>query len=151
MSLSCFVKLVAASLAASVVGYFAVSALDSGAIPPASLFASGIAIGVIFGGLLAAFYPSSTGGAKNSGDRSSVYVGNLPFNAGESDVKNLFAPYGKVIEVRLVKDRRSRRPKGYGFVEMNARDARSAIKHLDGSDYAGRTLRVNEGKKKAEP
>ena len=50
----------------------------------------------------------------------------------------------------MVKDRRSRRPKGYGFVEMNTADARSAIKHLNGTDYAGRTLRVNEGKKKGE-
>jgi RNA recognition motif-containing protein len=81
---------------------------------------------------------------------SSIYVGNLPFNAGESDIRNLFAPYGEVIEVRLVKDRRSRRPKGYAFVEMSVSDARSAIKHLNDTDYAGRTLRVNEGKKKEE-
>jgi len=81
---------------------------------------------------------------------SSIYVGNLPFNAGENEVRNLFAPFGDVIEVRMVKDRRSRRPKGYGFVEMATDDAQAAIKQLDGTEYAGRTLRINEAKKKDE-
>ena len=153
MSFSCFVKLFAAAIAAALVGFFAVSAIGTGGLPAASLFASGITIGTIFGGLLVALYPASQSGSKDASSTSStssIYVGNLPFNAGESDVKNLFAPYGEVIEVRMVKDRRSRRPKGYGFVEMSASDAKSAIKHLNGTDYAGRTLRVNEGKKKGE-
>jgi len=150
MSLSCFVKLFAAAIAASLIGFFAVSAINVFGIPAASLFATGIMIGTIFGGLLVVLYPASESSSNDSSGASSVYVGNLPFNAGESDVKNLFAPYGEVIEVRLVKDRRSRRPKGYGFVEMSAPDAKSAIKHLDGTEYAGRTLRVNDGKKKGE-
>jgi RNA recognition motif-containing protein len=150
MSFSCFVKLFAAAIAASLVGFFAVSAIGTGGLPAASLFATGITIGTIFGGLLVVLYPASQSGSKDASGTSSIYVGNLPFNAGESDVKNLFAPYGEVIEVRLVKDRRSRRPKGYGFVEMSTSDARSAIKHLNDTDYAGRTLRVNEGKKKGE-
>ena len=150
MSFSCFVKLFAAAIAASLVGFFAVKAIGTGGLPAESLFATGITIGTLFGGLLVILYPASEGGSKDDSGTSSVYVGNLPFNAGESDVKNLFAPYGKVIEVRLVKDRRSRRPKGYGFVEMDSTEARSAIKHLNGTDYAGRTLRVNEGKKKGE-
>jgi hypothetical protein len=156
MSLSCFVKLFAAAIVASLVGFFATSAIGTGGLPAASLFATGITIGTIFGGLLVALYPASecaskaSSGASSTSGASSIYVGNLPFNAGESDVKNLFAPYGEVVEVRLVKDRRSHRPKGYGFVEMSATDAKSAIKHLNGTDYAGRTLRVNEGKKKGE-
>jgi RNA recognition motif-containing protein len=150
MSFSCFVKLFAAAIAASLVGFFAVKAIGTGGLPAESLFATGITIGTLFGGLLVVLYPASQSGSKNASGTSSIYVGNLPFNAGESDVKNLFAPYGEVIEVRLVKDRRSRRPKGYGFVEMDAADAKSAIKHLNGTDYAGRTLRVNEGKKKGE-
>ena len=135
MSLSCFVKLFVAAIAASLVGFFAASVIGTGGLPAASLFATGITIGTIFGGLLVALYPASECGSKDaskdaSGNTSSIYVGNLPFNAGESDVKNLFAPYGEVIEVRLVKDRRSHRPKGYGFVEMSNSDAKSAIKHL---------------------
>ena len=154
MSLSCFVKLFAAAIAASLVGFFVVKATGTGGLPAASLFATGITIGTLFGGLLVVLYPAlesdSSDSSGASTGNSSIYVGNLPFNAGESDVKNLFAPYGEVIEVRLVKDRRSRRPKGYGFVEMSAADAKSAIKHLDGTEYAGRTLRVNDGKKKEE-
>ena len=153
MSLSCFVKLFAAAIAASLVGFFAASAIGTGGLPAASLFATGITIGTIFGGLLVVLYPDSGSddiASSASSGNSSIYVGNLPFNAGESDVKNLFAPYGEVIEVRLVKDRRSHRPKGYGFVEMDAASASSAIEHLNGTEYAGRTLRVNEGKKKGE-
>jgi hypothetical protein len=155
MSLSCFVKLFAAAIVAALVGFFTASVIGTGGLPAESLFATGITIGTIFGGLLVALYPAPEGGSKGgskdaSSGSSSIYVGNLPFNAGESDVKNLFAPYGEVVEVRLVKDRRSHRPKGYGFVEMSSSDAKSAIKHLNGTDYAGRTLRVNEGKKKGE-
>jgi len=152
MSLSCFVKLFAAAIAASLVGYFVLSAINPQGIPAASLFATGITLGTIFGGLLVslAAKASTAVSAATSDESSNIYVGNLPFNAGSDDVKNLFAPFGQVIDVRLVKDRRSKRFKGYGFVEMNTAGAKAAIKQLDGADYAGRTLRVNEAKKKGE-
>jgi len=154
MSLSCFVKLFAAAIAASLVGYFVLSAINPQGVPAASLFATGIALGTIFGGLLVALVPkpstSVSATTSTSDESSNIYVGNLPFNAGSDDVKNLFSPFGQVIDVRLVKDRRSKRFKGYGFVEMNAAGAKAAIQQLDGNDYAGRTLRVNEAKKKGE-
>ncbi len=149
MSLNCFMKLFAAAIAASLAGYYALSAMSPEGIPAASLFATGITLGTIFGGLLVALAPKSGASAKED-TSSNIYVGNLPFNAGNDDVKNLFAPYGEIIDIRLVKDRRSKRFKGYGFVEMPAADAKSAIQQLDGTDYAGRTLRVNEAKKKGE-
>jgi len=150
MSLSCVIKLFAVAVAASFAAYYGLSAVDPQGVPVASLFATGMVLGVIFGGLLVALAPkpSAAGSAKSSS--SNLYVGNLPFNAGSDDVKNLFTPFGEVIDVRLVKDRRSKRFKGYGFVEMDAAGALEAIKHLDGNDYAGRTLRVNEAKKKGE-
>jgi len=150
MSLNCFIKLFAAAIAASFVGYYILSAIHPMGIPAASLFATGITLGTIFGGLLVALAPKPGTSAKEDTTTSNIYVGNLPFNAGSDDVKNLFAPYGEIIDIRLVKDRRSKRFKGYGFVEMPAADAKSAIQHLDGTDYAGRTLRVNEAKKKGE-
>jgi len=150
MSLSCFIKLFAAAIAASLVGYYVLSAMNPQGVPVASLFATGITLGTIFGGLLVALAPKSSAAAKVASSSSNLYVGNLPFNAGSDDVKNLFSPYGEVIDIRLVKDRRSKRFKGYGFVEMDAAGAESAIKQLDGADYAGRTLRVNEAKKKGE-
>lgn len=151
MSISCFVKLLLAGLAASLVGYYLIAAIDPQA-PVGSLFATGILLGTIFGGLLAALAPKGAASAapQVEEDDLNIYVGNLPFNAGEDDVKNLFAPFGEVVEVRLVRDRRSKRFKGYGFVEMHASGARAAMKQLDGTDYAGRTLRVNEAKKKGE-
>ena len=151
MSISCFVKLCLAGLVASFVGYYLLGAIDPQHVPAASLFATGILLGTIFGGLLVALAPKGGEQAAQAEDDSlNIYVGNLPFNAGDDDVKNLFAPFGTVIEVRLVKDRRSKRFKGYGFVEMDAHGARAAMKQLDGADYAGRTLRVNEAKKKGE-
>jgi len=151
MSLSCFIKLFVVALAASLVGYYALSAISPQNVPAASLFATGITLGIIFGGLLVALAPKpSAARPAKKGESSNLYVGNLPFNAGVDDVKNLFAPFGEVIDVRLVKDRRSKRFKGYGFVEMDASGAIEAIKQLDGNDYAGRTLRVNEAKKKGE-
>jgi len=150
MSVSCFIKLFAAAIAASLVGYYILSAINPAGVPVASLFATGITLGTIFGGLLVALAPKSSADGQAERGTSNLYVGNLPFNAGSDDVKNLFAPFGEVIDVRLVKDRRSKRFKGYGFVEMDTVGAIEAIKQLDGNDYAGRTLRVNEAKKKGE-
>jgi len=150
MSLSCFIKLFIAALAASLVGYYVLSAIDPQGVPAASVFATGMTLGAIFGGLLVALAPKASSAAPEQSGTSNIYVGNLPFNAGNDDVKNLFSPFGEVVDIRLVKDRRSKRFKGYGFVEMDAAGAIAAIKQLDGNDYAGRTLRVNEAKKKGE-
>lgn len=143
-------KLLAAAIVAALVSRFAVGLFDTAAVPDASLFAGGIVFGTIFGGLLVALYPTGEAKAESESATRSIYVGNLPFNVGKEEISNLFAPFGKVIEVRLVKDRRSRRFKGYAFVEMASAQALAAIEHLDNTDYAGRTLRVNEAKKREE-
>ena len=75
---------------------------------------------------------------------SSIYVGNLPYNASEEEVRDLFAAYGTVHSVKLIIDRESGRPRGFGFVEMDRDDARAAIKQVNGNEMGGRTLRVNE-------
>jgi len=151
MSGSCVVKLLAAAVLLALVGYFAGAALDLSAMPVASVLAVGLLMGCMVGGLLVALAPKSSARAAStseSGENGNIYVGNLPFNAGEDDVKNIFSPYGEVVDIRLVTDRRSKRFKGYGFVEMSAAGAKAAIENLDGTDYAGRTLRINEAKKK---
>ncbi len=150
MSFSCFLKLFLAAVVFSLVGYYAVSLVDLASIPTRSLFASGLVLGTLFGGLLVALYPygESSGGSKRG--TGNLYVGNLPFNVGKEEIKNLFAPFGKVVDIRLVTDRRSRRFKGYAFVEMEASAAKAAIASLNDTDYAGRTLRVNEAKRKDE-
>ncbi|MEX2445826.1 MAG: RNA-binding protein [Dehalococcoidia bacterium] len=73
-----------------------------------------------------------------------IYVGNLPFSATEGEVSELFAQYGEVVSCALPNDRETGRPRGFGFVEMSDEDARKAIQALDGNDFGGRALRVNE-------
>jgi RNA recognition motif-containing protein len=73
-----------------------------------------------------------------------IYVGNLPFGATEEAVRALFAPHGTVEKLSLVIDRDSGRPKGFGFVEMANADAARAMNALNGTDFEGRPLRVNE-------
>ncbi len=75
-----------------------------------------------------------------------LYVGNLPYNAGESAVRAIFEQNGRrVKEVRLITDRETGRPRGFGFVEMiTDDDAKAAIKELSGYSFGGRPLTVNE-------
>jgi len=75
---------------------------------------------------------------------TSVYVGNLPFSATEEDVQALFAEHGSVSSVKLISDRETGRPRGFGFVEMDAAGASAAIAALNGTDLDGRPLRVNQ-------
>ena len=73
-----------------------------------------------------------------------IYVGNLPFSASEEEVSELFSQYGEVISCSLLIDRETGRPRGFGFVEMEDDAAKQAIAALDGQDFGGRQLRVNE-------
>jgi RNA recognition motif-containing protein len=75
-----------------------------------------------------------------------IYVGNLPFSAREGDVESLFAQYGEVMSVALPTDRETGRVRGFAFVEMSSEDATKAIAGLNGTDFGGRALNVNEAK-----
>ncbi len=75
-----------------------------------------------------------------------MYVGNLPFSSSEEDVRELFSQFGEVGEVNLIKDRQTGRPRGFGFVEMKAEDAEKAMESLDGTEFGGRRIRVNEAR-----
>jgi RNA recognition motif-containing protein len=78
----------------------------------------------------------------------SIYVGNLPFTASEDELRDLFTAYGEVESVRLMTDRETGRPRGFGFVKMGADGAAAAIRALDGKDFGGRNLRVNEAEER---
>ena len=78
----------------------------------------------------------------------SIYVGNLPFTATEDEVRDLFAAYGEVDSVRLMSDRETGRPRGFGFVKMGAQDADAAIQALNGKNFGGRDLRINEAEER---
>jgi RNA recognition motif-containing protein len=77
-----------------------------------------------------------------------LYVGNLPFSANEDSVRALFAEFGAVQSVALVNDRETGRPRGFGFVEMSGDEAAKAMQALNGKDFGGRPLKVNEAQDK---
>ena len=78
-----------------------------------------------------------------------IYVGNLPYKATDEDLKGLFAPHGEVASVHVIMDRITGQSKGFGFVSMpdNA-GAQKAIDALNGFDFMGRKLRINESQPK---
>ena len=78
-----------------------------------------------------------------------LYVGNLPFTATDESVRALFAGHGTVERVSLITDRDSGRPRGFGFVEMSNADAARAMQALNGTDFGGRSLRVNEAQERS--
>jgi len=76
-----------------------------------------------------------------------IYVGNLAFSATEEEVRQLFEAYGEVDKVSVITDRETGRPRGFGFVEMpDSTAAKAAIAGLQGTDFGGRSLNVNEAK-----
>jgi len=76
-----------------------------------------------------------------------LYVSNLPFSATEQDLSDKFAACGTVESVKLITDRDTGRFKGFGFIEMASdAEAQAAIDSLNGTDYKGRTMKVNEAR-----
>src|SRR5438874_11605093 len=80
-----------------------------------------------------------------------LFVGNLSFNATENQLQDLFAAHGPVIEVDLIQDKFSGRPRGFAFVTMETKEgAEAAIQALNGKDLDGRALTVNEARPREE-
>ena len=77
-----------------------------------------------------------------------LFVGNLPFTATEASVRTLFSAHGTVETVALITDRDTGRPRGFGFVEVSSADAARAIQALNGMDFEGRALKVNEAQER---
>ncbi|MGQ0794423.1 MAG: RNA recognition motif domain-containing protein [Deltaproteobacteria bacterium] len=80
-----------------------------------------------------------------------IYVGNLARDVNEEDLKTLFAEFGEVSTVSVIKDKFSGEPRGFGFIEMPAKaDAVKAIAALNGKELKGRSLSVNEARPKTD-
>lgn len=79
-----------------------------------------------------------------------IYVGNLRFQTTEEEVSALFSTFGEVHTVKLIKDRETGRPRGFGFVEMEDEVGQQAVEALNGKEFGGRTLKVNEAKEREE-
>ena len=80
-----------------------------------------------------------------------LYVGNLPYTATDSDLQRMFEAHGAVQSAQVVMDRDTGRSKGFGFVEMETGEAaQAAISALNGQDFDGRSLTVNEARPREE-
>ena len=80
-----------------------------------------------------------------------IYVGNLSYEVAEEDLQEVFGAFGQVASVEILKDKFSGRPKGFGFVEMPAKEeGQSAIAELNGTDLKERTLKVEEARPRSE-
>jgi RNA recognition motif-containing protein len=80
-----------------------------------------------------------------------IYVGNLPYNVTESDLKEAFSEFGEIASVTLISDKFSGQSKGFGFVEMpNNSEADAAIKALNESAFKGRNIKVNQAKPRGD-
>ena len=78
-----------------------------------------------------------------------IYVGNLAYKTTDDDLRELFSAHGEVTSARVVTDRISGQSKGFGFVEMPDREAaQKAIDAINGNEFQGRALRVNESQPK---
>jgi cold-inducible RNA-binding protein len=78
-----------------------------------------------------------------------IFVGNLSFGATEDSVRALFEPYGTIERVNIITDRDTGQSRGFGFVEMSGNaEAQRAIQELDGREFEGRPLKVNEARPK---
>jgi RNA recognition motif-containing protein len=76
-----------------------------------------------------------------------IYVGNLPREATEDDLRQAFEAFGQVTSAKIITDKFTGSSRGFGFVEMpNSPEAQSAINGLDGTDLKGRSLKVNEAR-----
>ena len=76
-----------------------------------------------------------------------IYIGNISYQTTEDEIKTLFGEHGVVDDVHLIIDRDSGRSKGFGFIEMpDAESAKKAIEALDGSEFGGRQIKINEAR-----
>ncbi len=112
-----------------------------------------LAIGLLAGGIVIPFISSfmvRDGGEEPSSESSqtTLYVGNLPYKASEAAVKDHFSTGARVSSVRLMKDRRTGKRKGYGFVEVDSADAEKAIQRFNDTEFQDRTLKVRLAKEK---
>jgi len=116
-----------------------------------------IAAFVFLSAFVAPLITNATGGSfassaseSSNDDLKTLYVGNLPYRANETAVRELFSAYGNVESVRLMKDKHTGKRRGFGFVEMSSNDLDKAISALNDSEFQQRTLKVREAKERPE-
>jgi len=138
-SLGYFVKTIIIALLLAILSFVLYPYLALDNLSMQRVFSYAILTGAVIGSLITAV------GIKLSGENrtESIFVGNLAFKMPPNALRELFEQYGQVHGVRLMTDRVTRKPRGFGFVEMNRKQARAAIRALDGKEFFGRQLKVN--------
>ncbi|WP_163933746.1 RNA-binding protein [Paraferrimonas sp. SM1919] len=138
-------KSVLVGIVVAVIGFLVLDVLDVAAMispPPGITFA----VAAIVTAVVIACIPSPSVSSSDDEEFTTLYVGNLPYRVHEGDVRDLFAQYGLVNSVRLVRDRKTNKRKGFGFVEMSSSGAIKAMKKLNDNEFQERTLKVREAK-----
>ena len=80
-----------------------------------------------------------------------IYVGNLSQQVTENDLREAFESFGQVTEIKIIKDKFTSESKGFGFIEMPAKqEAESAMEDLNGTDLKGKTINVNEARRRSD-
>lgn len=138
------------SIAIAILGYIVIS-VAAIQIPGELLFA----IGALATGITIQFVCSNkpTDSSSDTGESdfatTTLYVGNLPYRANEMAIRTLFSEHGKVLSVRLMKDKHTGKRRGFGFVEMPEKDAANAIAALNEKEFQERSLKVREANERA--
>jgi len=133
------------SVAVAIVGAVAITLLEIN-MNAAALFAIGSIISGFAIQLVHISKGTSSPASSNEGEfaTTTLYVGNLPYRANEMAIRTLFSEQGKVISVRLMKDKHTGKRRGFGFVEMPEKDAARAIDALNEQEFQERSLKVRE-------
>lgn len=148
------------TLALAVIAFVAFSFLIPLPLSAAWAFTAGVLVCGILVPILVDFKSSTRSTSESTsaeasttsfqGESATLYVGNLPYRANEEAVKELFARFGTVINVRLMKDRQTGRRRGFGFVEVAASDANKMISKLNDFEFQERTLKVREARERQD-
>ncbi|UGA54695.1 RNA recognition motif domain-containing protein [Vibrio sp. VB16] len=111
------------------------------AVSPAISFVIGVVASAFILNLSCSTTSSSTT-PKDKPSTTTLYVGNLPYKANETNVRQVFSEHGEVFAVRLMKDKRTGKRRGFGFVVVGSSDVDNVISGLNDHDYMQRTLKV---------
>jgi RNA recognition motif-containing protein len=130
----------------------AVAVIGAGAIALLNISLNGallFALGAVISGFIIQFANLSKATTQESAPEAdftttTLYVGNLPYRANEMAIRTLFSEHGKVVSVRLMKDKHTGKRRGFGFVEMPEADAANAIQALNEQEFQERSLKVRE-------
>lgn len=128
------------SLIIGSIGYFILGSIDTSTTNTVRYQSYILMVGALLGALVIQLIHAYQ---NRSTEVVSLFIGNLPFRVSNQQLRQIFSEHGTVHNIRLMTDKVTRKPRGFGFVEMNKNQAKVAVKMLDGYEFMGRELKVN--------